>query len=290
MMDDNRVIKKAKTTPYFRCPVCKKKLKTVTRGFMCRPCKATYPVRDGIYDFYPLHSPFFAAGTDLQSTYEKFGVASARPARFENDRRKKLTLALVEGERCLEIGAAEGWMSRDIAGRVQELVCADIALSYLARAQKSGLKATFVRLDAHTLPFPDDYFDCVVLTEVIEHLVSPYTALEDIHRVLKPSGVLIISTPNLMTIPNILQNMARFSRPSHDAHLSGYDIRLLQAVLSFAGFKTIKIQTDFIHLPLLKKLFYFTFLQNILQVLLRNFGAKILIKAAKTEDNKWNKL
>lgn len=45
------------------------------------------------------------------------------------------------------------------------------------------------------LPFPDDSFDTVVSTEVLEHVPNPQRALREMHRVLKPGGFLILSTP-----------------------------------------------------------------------------------------------
>jgi SAM-dependent methyltransferase len=47
------------------------------------------------------------------------------------------------------------------------------------------------------IPYPDRYFDVVVMCEVIEHLVHDYNALENIRRVLKEDGILILSIPFL---------------------------------------------------------------------------------------------
>lgn len=55
-------------------------------------------------------------------------------------------------------------------------------------------------------PFPDDHFDAVMFCEVIEHLVeNPVFALHEIHRVLKPGGVLVLSTPNAARSGNIMR-------------------------------------------------------------------------------------
>ncbi len=50
------------------------------------------------------------------------------------------------------------------------------------------------------LPFEDGRFDCVVLQEVIEHLQNPVLVMKEIHRVLKPGGVFILSTPNMLNL------------------------------------------------------------------------------------------
>jgi SAM-dependent methyltransferase len=52
-------------------------------------------------------------------------------------------------------------------------------------------------LDKGSLPFDDEYFDVVILSEVIEHLFNPFHALEEAIRVLKRGGYIYISTPFL---------------------------------------------------------------------------------------------
>lgn len=57
--------------------------------------------------------------------------------------------------------------------------------------------------DAHQLPFTDNKFECILCTEVLEHLHTPILAIREMERVLKPGGKLILTT--------------RFNFPIHDA-------------------------------------------------------------------------
>ena len=52
-------------------------------------------------------------------------------------------------------------------------------------------------LNKDTLPFPDGYFDLVILSEVLEHLYNPMHCLEEAIRILKQGGFIFISTPFL---------------------------------------------------------------------------------------------
>jgi len=53
-----------------------------------------------------------------------------------------------------------------------------------------------VRGDLDNLPFPSNYFDMVISRSVVEHLVDPQRVFREFSRVLRPSGKLIIVTPN----------------------------------------------------------------------------------------------
>ena len=52
-----------------------------------------------------------------------------------------------------------------------------------------------ILLDAHAIPFADEYFDIILMTEVLEHLHDPGTALKELARILSPDGRLLITFP-----------------------------------------------------------------------------------------------
>ena len=82
------------------------------------------------------------------------------------------------GERLLDIGCGDGYfLSRSICNE-----------SY-------GLDKKMGDEVKDFLDFPDGYFDYVTLLAVIEHITDPELLIKEIHRVLKPEGRLIITTP-----------------------------------------------------------------------------------------------
>lgn len=99
----------------------------------------------------------------------------------------------------LDIGCNEGTVStilRDIIG-AKESIGVDISPVAVAEANQKGLDALVLSIDESNLPFKDSYFDFVGCLDVIEHVFDPDHLLDEIHRVLKPDGLAIFSTPNL---------------------------------------------------------------------------------------------
>jgi SAM-dependent methyltransferase len=61
-------------------------------------------------------------------------------------------------------------------------------------------------IETYDFPYPDDLFDVVLFCEVIEHLASdPLKAVLEIKRILKPGGYLVLTTPNVCRIENIIK-------------------------------------------------------------------------------------
>lgn len=59
-------------------------------------------------------------------------------------------------------------------------------------------------METDSFPYPDESFDVVLFCEIIEHLLSdPVHPLLEIRRVLKPSGILVVTTPNVARLENV---------------------------------------------------------------------------------------
>lgn len=99
----------------------------------------------------------------------------------------------------LDVGCGDGAFASFIGEIVgdTELYGLDIAPEAAAKACARGVRALALDLDEEVLPFDENTFDVVICGEVIEHLYDPDHLLEEIHRVLKPDGICIITTPNL---------------------------------------------------------------------------------------------
>lgn len=106
-------------------------------------------------------------------------------------------LELQDSERVLDCGCGMGFylMAMGKLRRLQ-LVGLDSDLARLRRGQREGVPAALLSGDIHRLPFADGSFDKVLLSEVLEHLDDDRRALRELHRILRPGGILAISVPH----------------------------------------------------------------------------------------------
>jgi len=99
------------------------------------------------------------------------------------------------GKRTLDAGCGYGPFSAAAVGRGAVVVSVDIGprlvVRAMARAGSRGLVA-----DACQLPVRDGSFDVVISSEMLEHTRAPLEALGELARVLRPDGLLVLTTPN----------------------------------------------------------------------------------------------
>ncbi len=91
--------------------------------------------------------------------------------------------------------------------------------------------ATYVAdLCRHNEHVPGGRFDCVFCTEVLEHTLQPFDAVAELHRLLAPGGVLVLSVPFNFRIHGPLPDCWRFTEHGLRALLRDFEIVTLDAV------------------------------------------------------------
>jgi SAM-dependent methyltransferase len=116
-------------------------------------------------------------------------------------------LGLRPGMRVLDVGCGNGRHSFEALRRGAEVVATDLdeaALAEVARMSDAmrlagevagGGSLRTVCADARRLPFDDGEFDVVIAAEVLEHIRDDSTAIAELHRVLRPGGLIAVTVP-----------------------------------------------------------------------------------------------
>jgi len=152
---------------------------------------------------------------------------------------KTLLLRAKDGPSVLDVGCATGALLAFLRDRRWRVTGVEIsACREYARNER--------KLDVRNLPleenkFPDESFDVVLASHLIEHLNDPRSFLAETFRILKNGGYIFISTPNISGFQARL--FGGFWRSAIFDHLYLFSVRTLKTMLKRAGFKAEKVST-----------------------------------------------
>ena len=97
---------------------------------------------------------------------------------------------------CLELGGGFGRITEALEGCAAEVVMVDTSRRNLSLASAHLTKAMLLRGDLREIPFGDSTFDCVVVVRVLHHLDDLRPVMDEIVRVGRDGGMLILGVPN----------------------------------------------------------------------------------------------
>jgi ubiquinone/menaquinone biosynthesis C-methylase UbiE len=144
----------------------------------------------------------------------------------------------------LDIGCGTGRMTKLLDGKLYGV---DISSTNVDVAVKHGYTdAKVCDVSSEEIPFADSFFDAAICLDILEHLVDPVHALAEINRVLKPEGLLGITTPNIaFVISRLALLLGHYTDTWEIAipspHLRYYTFNSLGKLLIQAGFETVRI-------------------------------------------------
>lgn len=155
----------------------------------------------------------------------------------------------------LDVGAGRGELIELINSKLN--VQANACDYHIERFKYSNVPICKVNLNTDILPYQDDLFDLVTCSEVIEHLENYRQVVREIYRVLKPGGICILTTPNILNMnsrlrffnsgfynlfgPLPLKNDKLYSTSGHISPISYF---YLAHALIDTGFSLIELDID----------------------------------------------
>lgn len=213
----------AVTLAAMRCPVCHEGVVMHGDRLKCISCDAGFPVVQGVpvvlnesnsvfraEDYLTgeeqhMTEPSPSLKARMRSLIPKPSLNLKGPANYA--RYAKLIVEQCARPRVLVLGGRIlGQGMEPIAGnRDIELVETDVCFG----------PRTALICDAHDVPFADGSFDGVIIQAVLEHVCDPYRVVEEIHRVLKPGGLIYAETPFMQQVHARAWDFTRFTELGH---------------------------------------------------------------------------
>lgn len=156
----------------------------------------------------------------------------------------------------LDVGSGDCTTTQFVADvlRPKRTISVDINEEMLKRCRERGFEAVRADLNTEALPLEEQSVDLVTAFEVVEHLCDKDNMLEEVYRVLKQGGLLILSTPNLVAWANRLLLLAGRTPFYYDVspkrplskygygHVNLYTLELLKRHILSHGFEPIGVR------------------------------------------------
>lgn len=162
----------------------------------------------------------------------------------------RLIAALAPAGTILEVGSAPCHMTALLKLYGYRTVGIDVAPERVGDLiRQFGLDVRRCDIERSALPFGDDAFACAMLCETFEHLrIDPAFVLSEIHRVLAPGAPLVVTTPNVYSLPSLgryllgrsiadpVEEFGKLRHVGHMGHVREYSAREVARFLHSCGF------------------------------------------------------
>lgn len=219
------------------CPFCKRSLASLwgkPRFDRCRSCGLI--VRNPIPSDDELAAAYDAAWNTPDDHIHETGATDDQIAEQFVDNIDKLGLTdSTANSRILDFGAGKGAIAEALVKR--GLNCYAIDPFSHQNLVSRGI-AAFPSI--HAIP-KELLFDGIVSKDVFEHLLQPWDSLAQLHKILKPSGWILLSMPNPNSL-NAKYSKGAWREAQNPVHVMFYNQKTIKAMLLKAGFCNITRQ------------------------------------------------
>lgn len=162
--------------------------------------------------------------------------------------------------RILDLGCGEGYLSSLIGEAFVSRGVTDLR-KHLSACDLFPAEFRYDRISCdradlnHPFPYEDGLFDAVCSIEVIEHLENHFQFSRELYRILKPGGVAVVTTPNILNLNSRLKAFATgfpilcdplpiSTDTPKDSHVHPVSYYYLGYILRKTGFREVRMHTD----------------------------------------------
>lgn len=185
---------------------------------------------------------------DIYDSYWQYRLSSVKADSIDDQSPNEIfeTIAplMRTGRRLLDVGCGEGKITEIARTKFDEIYGCDISKTVLLKAKERGISTVCVDLN-NGFPYKDNSFDCITAFEVVEHLINPLRFFNDLRRILKPKGQLLLTTPNIRYFRNLYRLIFKGTFPHTTTddfiwgggHIHYFTRNDITSLLNEAGFK-----------------------------------------------------
>lgn len=140
-------------------------------------------------------------------------------------------ITLPADARILELGCGNGVLWKNTAGRIPEgwnITLSDLSAGMLDAAWRNlvvtGRAFKFEEIDAQSIPYANDMFDAVIANHMLYHVPDRQKAIQEIRRVLKPSGRLFATTVGENHLREMQEWRKRITHDQYDPFTTSFNL------------------------------------------------------------------
>ena len=167
-------------------------------------------------------------------TYDYFGAAESPAEKEEHNRLHQYILSQIHANASwvLDVGCGGGWLADTLKNKNKKVISMDISDINPVKAVRNVPYPTHYGLvaDVFELPIKEGTIDCIVASEIIEHVSDPKRFLDSLYAAVKPGGRIIVTTPYNEHIQQSLCIHCNRLTP-HNAHLHSFTEQSIQRFL-----------------------------------------------------------
>lgn len=144
--------------------------------------------------------------------------------------------------RLLEVGCGSGVLLQEAMSRGWRVDALELSAELAAVARNNNPEATIITGNIETQEPSGSSYEAIISLDVLEHVFSPMSMIENCRELLKPGGLLMLQTPNTRSLRSRTQG-ARWEMLDPEQHLNLFSPDALRVLLTTVGFDILEMTT-----------------------------------------------